>query len=583
MHAVAVIHSLTVCTLSNQRDGGEVLLDAFRDLGVDYVICSPGSEWPPLWEAFSRQKRDGTAGPIYIDCGHETLAVTMAAAYTQITGKLQVVLLHAGAGLAQGSMAITGARALETPMLVMSGESAGYGEAEFDPGSQWYRNLGVVGGAHRLIEPMVKWAQQVPSFETLYNSVIRAGEMAQRGPKGPTYLCVSMETLRELETAPLRRRAVPSAPRTRPSDDDIETVARQILQAKAPIISVLTAGPLPEAFEALLDLAELMAIPVVEGPGAFFGNFPKSNPLYAGSDLKPLVDSRDLILLVENATPWYPPSAYPLHAPIIAIGENPLKEHLVYQCLGAERYLEGDVASTLRLLAAALRRLQPDAAALARRRAECKAFHTQWRSGLSRTEEESSRTTITVPLLVSTLQRFLPQQTSFVDETIVHQKSIREHLDWDDPHTYFRSPAGLGQGLGYALGVKMALPERTVVVTIGDGTFMYNPVIPALAFAEEHQLPLLIVIMNNMKYGVMEELHHRFYDRDVSTSKQEDDYRGVHLQDVAYERAASIVGGFFRRVDTCGELETAIQAAVACVRGGRSAILNVIMPERIAF
>src|SRR5262245_64532314 len=181
--------------LTNYHDGGEAILEAFRNLGVDYIICSPGSEWPPFWEAVARQKRDGTPGPIYLDCGNETIAVTMANAYTTITGRMQAVMLHAGAGLLQGSMAVGAARVMETPMLVMSGESLTFGETDFDPGSQWYRNLSIVGGNQRLLEPMCKWAQQVPAPETLYQTVIRAGELAQRVPKGPTYLCVSMETM----------------------------------------------------------------------------------------------------------------------------------------------------------------------------------------------------------------------------------------------------------------------------------------------------------------------------------------------------------------------------------------------------
>ena len=126
---------------------------------------------------------------------------------------MQIVLLHAGAGLAQGSMAIAASRALETTDAhhVRRVEAA-YGETDFDPGSQWYRNLGVVGGAHRIVEPMVKWAQSIPSYETLYHSVLRAGEMAQRTPKGPTYLCVSMETLLQQGETAVGRRIAPSAP-----------------------------------------------------------------------------------------------------------------------------------------------------------------------------------------------------------------------------------------------------------------------------------------------------------------------------------------------------------------------------------
>src|SRR3954449_8421266 len=114
--------------LKNYHDGGEAILEAFRSLDIEYVISSPGSEWPSFWEALARQKKDATPGPTYLDCGHETIAVSMATGYTRVTGRMQAVMLHAGAGLLQGCMAVAGARAMETPMLVMSGESTGYGE-----------------------------------------------------------------------------------------------------------------------------------------------------------------------------------------------------------------------------------------------------------------------------------------------------------------------------------------------------------------------------------------------------------------------------------------------------------------------
>ena len=65
--------------LKNIQDGGEAILEALRSLNVEYVISSPGSEWPSFWEALARQRQSGTPGPTYLDCGHETLAVSMAA------------------------------------------------------------------------------------------------------------------------------------------------------------------------------------------------------------------------------------------------------------------------------------------------------------------------------------------------------------------------------------------------------------------------------------------------------------------------------------------------------------------------
>ena len=121
--------------MTNYVDGGEAVLEAFRSLGVDYVMASPGSEWGAVWEAFARQKVRNAPGPTYLSCAHETLAVDLAIGYTAITGRMQAVMLHTGVGLLQGSMGIDGAQRSGTPMLVVSGEALTYGERQgFDPG-----------------------------------------------------------------------------------------------------------------------------------------------------------------------------------------------------------------------------------------------------------------------------------------------------------------------------------------------------------------------------------------------------------------------------------------------------------------
>ena len=563
--------------MKNYQDGGEAILEAFRRLGADYVISSPGSEWASIWEALARQKRDKLQGPAYIDCGHESIAVNMATAYTKITGRMQIVLLHAGAGIMQGNMAIDAAGAMETPLVVISGEVLGYGEGDFDPGSQWYRNLSVPGGTQRLIEPAVKWSQQVASIDTLHETIVRAGEMAQRTPKGPTYLCVPMETMLEAWVKPEAPRVVPPAPKLQPISGDIDRIAGAIVQSTCPVISVENVGPEQEGFDALIELAELMAIPVVEGQGAFFSNFPKSHDLYLGQQIEPLLDEMDLALLVESRAPWYPPSNVPKDTKIVSISNNPLKGNMVYQTMHAEDYLEGDTATTLRLLSAALRRLSPDAQAVDQRRAKWRSAHDEWVARLAAAEEVAEQAdTITPPLVMKALREVLPSEVCIVDETIVHQTGIREHLMWDDPLTFFRAPSGLGQGLGYALGVKLALPDRPVAVTIGDGSLMYNPLVPTLALADEHDLPLLILVFNNSQYAVMKHFHKRFYPDGAAVG--DDDYYGVNIKGPKYEKAAEMVGGYSQRVEDPAELRDALEAAYASVHAGKTAILNLIMP-----
>ena len=270
--------------MKNRFDGGEAIVEGFRKLGVDYILSSPGTEWAPVWEAMADQIHRRKEGPKLLDVWHETLAVDMAAGYTLATGRMQGVLLHAGSGLLQGAMGIHGAFVAGVPMVVISGESMTYGEQpEFDPGAQWINNLSIVGGTTHLVDSIVKYASVAGSVHTLYESVVRAGELAQRQPTGPTYLSVSTETLMDSWTPPANPRAVPPAPRILTAPEDIEKLAAQIAKAKHPVVLTEGAGQEVETYEALVALCDKFALPVVEKPGALFANFPKRSSAPSGN------------------------------------------------------------------------------------------------------------------------------------------------------------------------------------------------------------------------------------------------------------------------------------------------------------
>ena len=564
--------------MSEHFDGGEAILEAFRNLDIDLVISSPGSEWPAFWEALARQHRDALAGPIYMDCGHETIAVTIASSYSRIKNQVVAVVLHAGAGLLQGSMAINSARAMEAPILILSGESMAYGESQFDPGSQWYRNLSVVGGPQKILDPVVKWSLQSPSSETLYESVIRSAEVAQRNPKGPTYLSVSMETLMAKWNKPDHLRKIPAAPQVRPIDDDIEKITKKIVAARCPVIVVENLAPNTVACDALVQFAEMLSIPIIEGPGAFYGNFPKSNPLYQGTSMDSIFNQVDLVLLIESKSPWYPPSNRPKQADIICISENPLKTYMVYQTMFSNEYLEGDVGITLHLLMEVLLKIGVDKNLVRSNKDKYTESHHAMVVLLNAKKKASlNKDVITVPLLIQELQEQLPKNTAYVDETIMHTNLIREHLHWDNYKTYFRAPSGLGQGLGYALGVKMAMPDSPVVFLVGDGTFMYNPIIPGLAFAHEHQLPILIIIFNNARYSAMKFFHDKFYPDSVASKTN--NYYGVNIKEIDYEKSAEIVGGFHIKVNHPKDLNSGMKEAVKALASNKIVLMNIVIPD----
>ena len=562
---------------TNYVDGGEAVLEAFRSLGVDYVMASPGSEWGAVWEAFTRQKVRNSPGPTYLSCAHETLAVNLAIGYTSITGRMQAVMLHTGVGLLQGSMGIDGAQRSGTPMLVISGEALTYGDRQgFDPGAQWQANLSVVGGPHRLVEPLVKWSNQASSTETLYQQLVSAGEMAQRIPTGPTYLSVPIETQLNEWTPPANMRDAPPASKPHAPIRDIEKLAGMLMDAKNPVIITESSGREPEGYAALIALAELFALPVIEGNQSSHTNFPRDHELHQGIGQRGILDEADLIVTIRCRAPWYPPSDKPARATVVAIDETPFRPHMVHHATHADMFLEGDAVATLELLADALRAAGIDAGAVAERRSRWSAAHDRLQDAdRSAVAEVAANSPIHPIALSAALGAALPNNAIYIDETITHRGVLLRHLGQRRPQSYLRPGGGLGQGLGVALGAKLAAPDRPVVAIIGDGSFMYNPVTQSLALSKHEGLPILIIISNNTGYLAMKKEHQAFYPDGVST--QNEIFYGHQITDLAYEELVAPFGGFGRRVEDPAELPEALGAAMAAVEEGRTAILNVMV------
>jgi len=562
-------------------DGGEALIRAAGDLGADYIFSSSGSEWAPVWEAYARRAEEGAETLPYVDAAHETTAVGLATGYAAVTGRPQVVLLHAAAGLLQGANAIHGALLTGAPLVICSGESTGYGDGDGpDPGSQWYRNLSVVGGPQGVAAPFTKWACAAADVNVLYGMVKRAGELAAQAPAGPVYVSTPVETLLAPWHPSAADKPAPAPGRTVADPRDVEAAARLIAAAKNPVLATETAGRDPEAFAALVELAELLAIPVVEPQSALCANFPRTSPLHAGGELAALAAGADLVILLGCRAPWYPPTAKPGDATVLVVDETPHRPHLAYQVLTADRYVGGEMAATVRALTARLRELGVDAAAVAaRRRRLADAYAAA--DGQRREAEEKALTAADGPVdpagAAAALRDAIGPDAVVVDETITHSRLIAKHLMAETPGRYRYVQGGLGQGLGVALGVKLALgADRLVAFTVGDGSWLYNPVLPGLMASAQYGLPVLVVVFNNGKYLSMRHNHRRVYPESVAARTG---YQlGVDLSaqpDVAAVAAASGAAGF--TVTTAKELTPALDEAIATVRGGQTAVVNVML------
>jgi acetolactate synthase-1/2/3 large subunit len=558
---------------SPEADGGEAILEAFRALEIDYVFSSPGSEWGPFWEALGRQKLLGSNGPEFVSCWHETLAVDLAIGFTLATGRMQAVMLHAGVGLLQGAVAIQAAQTQGVPMLVLSGEASTYGErAGFDPGLQWYQNLSVVGGTHRLAEPFTKWAGQAPGIETLYQSIIRCGEIARRAPAGPVYLSVPVETQLSRWRKPPKQASNSSFVQPCAPSTEIEKVAALLAQARLPLMTTEAAGRDRASYDALLELAETFAVPVIETPSAIFSNFPKRRTLHQGASMAPLAEEADLVLAVRSRVPWYPPARRP-PGTVVLIDEEPHRSNMVYQNTQADMLLEGDVAHSLRELTRTAA-FAADRDAIASRRKSLNARHEARRASSLAAIAQAKHSCPIHPLwLLSVLGEALPPDTIYVDETVTHITDVAESLPNEGYGSYLKVRGGLGQGLGHALGVKLAHRTRTVACLIGDGALLYNPIPQCLGFAARAALPIMIIVFNNGEYRSM-RLNQAAYFPD-GVGQKHGYFPGALIDGPEYARLGEPFGCAGFNVFSPGELLPALRNAHLTTLSGTSTIVDV--------
>src|SRR5205807_7745054 len=93
--------------------------------------------------------------------------------------------------------------------------------------------------------------------------------------------------------------------------------------------------------------------------------------------------------------------------------------------------------------------------------------HENYVAELRAAREKAQNGSAIDPLsLLGALAEVMPADTIYVDESITHSPLIRQHLPQTTPQSFFRGSGGLGQGIGTALGIKLAAPERPVALLI---------------------------------------------------------------------------------------------------------------------
>ncbi|MCO6185356.1 thiamine pyrophosphate-requiring protein [Rhizobium sp. L1K21] len=554
---------------------GSAIFPRLKALGVDYVFCNSGTDFPPIIEGLATAKARGEALPEAVVIPHESAALGMAHGYTLMTGRAQAVMMHTNVGLANGAMGAINAAAEQIPVILMSGRTP-----TLEAGRLGARTVPIGWGQemrdqHALVREATKWDYELRFPEQITELLDRAHAIASSTPKGPVYLSLPREVLCE-EIVFDDLTAEPSiAPATGAADQaSIEKLAAMLATAKSPLIIAQRGVGDADGFAAFARWAEEWGIAV----SSWWVNqlaIATDHPCHVGPNPGPWMAEADVVLAIDCLAPWMPEAhALKQDAKVVHLGPDPLYARFPVRNFPSHLSLAGDTGATLTALFKAMQLHARDEGMIAERRKRIAQANQSWRDDVSRVSTPVTGQTLTKPQLSRALSDALKGRKSTV---FCELGAVLGPMERSEAHSWFDTPhsGGLGWSFPAAMGAQLADPDRLCVAVMGDGSYMFaNPTV-CHQIAEAMQLPILIVIANNSEWDAVRRSVTSIYPEGHAAKSNQMPL--VELKPSPdFCKTAEASRAFARRVEKPEELSDAIEAALKAIETeGRCAVLDV--------
>ena len=551
-------------------------LALLADRGVDYLFGNAGTDFAPLLEAYAQGMQGAGSMPRPILATHENLAVTMAHGYAMVSGRIPAVMVHVSVGTANMLCGAMNAARENVALLLTAGRSpiteTGLPGAR-DGYIHWAQEMYDQAG---IMREMVKWDYELRNPEQLATVVDRALAIAATEPRGPVYLTLPREVLAARmphDARPAPRRLHAAAP-AGPDPAAVSAAADMIAEAEKPLIVTSNAGRDPQAFLSLGKFAERCGVPVVQHKPRYL-SIPSSHPMNLGYDPHRLIAESDLIVSLEADVPWLPTRAEPgPRCKVIQAGFDPLFTGIPIRGFPCDLGLTGAPAAILKALIDPVVERSREAVLQRRRNwaAERRAaLHADWAAAR---QAAASRVPIELAWISHCLDR-----AKHPTAIVINEYSLAlEHCGFEAPECFFgaSSASGLGWGAGAALGAKLAAPERQVVAVLGDGAFMFANPAAVHHSAKLHDLPVLLIIVNNSMWNAVRQSTIAMYPN--GRAARSNDVPFMRLEGLPpFEQICAAAGGYGERVEDPAALPEAMARALRIVETERRhALLNVI-------
>jgi acetolactate synthase-1/2/3 large subunit len=281
----------------------------------------------------------------------------------------------------------------------------------------------------------------------------------------------------------------------------------------------------------------------------------------------------DAVLVIDSLAPWMPDvHVLPADCKVVQLGPNPLYSRFPVRNFRSDVSIATETGAGLVALAAALRESDEPSGDVESRRARVREYNAD---RVARLAAESSPpdgqiTKASVAAMIGAAIR--GRRATVISElgATLDPLGLTDHDSWrQEPHS-----GGLGWGLPCALGIKLADPERLVVATMGDGSYLFSNPVAAHHVAEVHGIPVLAVILNNAGYAAVEQSVTGLYPTGYAAKTDV-----VPLTALSpapdYRLVAESCRAWAETVTRAEDLAGALDRALEHVDAGRQAVLDV--------
>jgi acetolactate synthase-1/2/3 large subunit len=540
--------------------GSTAIAKILKMEGVEFVTGFPGN---PIMESIAEENIR------FIKARTERVAVNIADAFSRVSNgrRIGVSAMQNNQGIENTFAGVAQAFDDSVPILVL-------------PLAPERRRIGTLPGfsAVQNYRGITKWVDLINFADKVPELMRRAFTYLRMGRPGPVMLELPKDVAEEeFDDAMFQYKPVKEA-KTAGDPADVRKVAEALIAAKNPVICAGQGVLYACAWNELRELAELLQIPVfttLNGKSAFPENHPLSLGTYDFTRPKMLIHflkKADLVFGIGTSYTMGFNADSILSSKIIM--QSTIDERDINKFYSMEQTILGDAKLVLRQLIDEVKeQIDSDGRngnnAVTR---EIKAVKDEWLR-----EWMPKLTSNEVPInpyriIWDLMKVFDRRETIVTHDTGNPQSQMVPFYESIVPGGYigWGKSTMMGNSLGFAMGAKLAKPDKTVVHFIGDGSF--GMVGMDFETAARENIPIITILLNNSVLG-------GFQGRFPTASKRSN----LHVISGDYAKIAEGLGGYSERVEQPQGIVPAIQRAKKKVDSGQPALIEIITREELNF